>query len=103
MDARRIVVDGIEYAPVIQMGDIKIVVLNCGFIYVGRVEIVNAEMIIRGARNIIRWETTRHLGELVNGPLEKTKLGDSCVVKCFLSQVIYTIEVNQNEWNKHIS
>ena len=103
-----IVVDGVRYVPETSTGDIKILVMERGFVYVGRatqgpepgtdVTLVT----VRGARALIRWGTTEHLGQLVEGPLENTKLGASCIVRCLRSQVLHQIEVNQDAWSKHI-
>lgn len=101
---KEIVVDGIKYIPMQDFGPIKIVVLERGFVYVGRVESDIADDItIRGARSLIRWGTTEHLGQLVNGPLPNTKLGSSCTVQVRRGQVIHMIEVNNDAWNKHIA
>lgn len=99
---REIIVDGKRYIPAEECGKIKIVVMERGFVYVGRVDDVDDPVTIRNARALIRWGTNNHLGQLVNGPLPNTKLGASCTVRCFLRQIIHAIEVNQDAWNKHI-
>ena len=99
---KEITVDGVRYAPVDDSGEIKIVVLERGFVYVGRCSEVmddgGDKITIRDARSIIRWGTTEHLGELVDGPKENTKLGASCTVMARVQQVIHMIEVNQDAW-----
>ena len=104
---KHIVVDGVRYIPEADCGPIKIVVLERGFIYVGRVEVngtgPNETVSIHGARSLIRWGSSQHLGELVDGPLEGTKLGASCDVRVRQNQIIHTIEVNQDAWTKHCS
>jgi len=99
---REIVVDGKRFVEACG-GDIKIVVLERGFIYVGRVEESESEITIFGARSLIQWGTSQHLGELVNGPTVKTKLGSPCTVRSRKSQVIHMIEVNQDVWAKHVN
>ena len=80
---KTVVIDGVTYAPVEdEMGDIQIAVLERGFVYVGRFENDGSTVTIRSARAIIRWGTSAHLGELQNGPLENTKLGEACTVRC---------------------
>ena len=100
-----VTIDGRRYIPVEDAGEIKIVVLERGFIYVGRVDEGDpVDITIRGARALIRWGTENHLGELVNGPLDSNRLGDSCVVKArWNPQVIHRIEVNQDAWASTIS
>jgi hypothetical protein len=101
---KEITIDGERFVRACESGQIKIVVLERGFIYVGRVsEEGDPNVTIHGARSIIRWGTSQHIGELVDGPLEKTKLGSPCTVQCRVPQVIHMIEVNQDAWNKHIS
>lgn len=102
---KSIVVDGVTYVPANEGGPIKIVVIERGFVYVGRVEDNDGcdgeTVTIRGARSLIRWGSSQHLGELVNGPLENTKLGAPCIVRVRESQIVHVIEVNQDAWKQH--
>lgn len=52
----------------------KIVVLDRGFVYVGKVADEGENLRITNCRNIRRWGTTKGLGELVEGPTKDTKL-----------------------------
>lgn len=52
----------------------KIVVLDRGFVYVGKVADEGENLRITNARNIRRWGTTNGLGELVSGPTDDTVL-----------------------------
>lgn len=98
-----VTVDGRRFVPAEECGEIKIVVLKRGFVYVGRHSEADGVTMIRGARSIIRWGTTQHLGELAEGPLSNTKLGASCTVTANTTpQVLHAIEVNQERWNEHI-
>jgi hypothetical protein len=100
---KTITVDGVQYVPLQETGPIKIVVIERGFVYVGRVCPNEKGCTIHGARSLIRWGSSQHLGELVGGPLKETKLGASCTVLVTESQIIHMIEVDQNAWNKHIT
>ena len=52
-----------------------IVVLDRGFVYVGKTEVDDSWCVITEARNIRQWGTTQGLGELaLNGPQPKTVL-----------------------------
>lgn len=94
-----VVIDGKRYVAADSLGgEIKIIVLERGFVYVGQVKEELSHTVIHNARAIIRWGTTKHLGELTNGPLENTKLGDRCTINVKDSKIIHTIEVNQNAW-----
>lgn len=100
---KELMIDGECWVRARDGGPIKIVVLERGFVYVGRVDEEGDPIVtIHGARCIIKWGTTRHLGQLVAGPLTDTKLGDACTVQCRSSQIVHMIEVDQNGWAKHI-
>lgn len=80
-------------------GDIKIVVLDRGFVYIGAVEMDADFVTIKKARNIRSWGTSKGLGELVNGPLSGTKLDFVGTVKCPARALISLIDVEQAKWN----
>ena len=94
-----ITVDGRRYIPADESGEIKIIVLERGFVYVGHYAEDGDKATITDARSLILWGTSEHLGELVGGPKEKTKLGAVCTVTARLSQIIHTIEVSQDGWS----
>ena len=102
---KTVVIDGVTYAPLeeMEMGEIQIVVLERGFVYIGYFENDGKTVTIRGARAIIRWGTSAHLGELQGGPLTNTKLGQACTVRCLASQIIHCVEVNQDVWTKYFN
>lgn len=83
-------------------GDIKIVVLDRGYVYVGYVtepETEGGMIIIKNAKNIRQWGTTKGLGELVNGPLANTKLDNVGTVRAPARALISLIDVEQTKWN----
>ena len=79
-------------------GDIKIVVLDRGFVYVGHVSFDGDFVVVHDARNIRCWGTTKGLGELVTGPLQKTIIDAVGVVKAPLRALISIIDVDQSKW-----
>ena len=80
-------------------GDTKIVVLDRGFIYVGRVDLSDENFcVITQAKNIRQWGTTKGLGELVNGPLSGTKLDQVGTVRAPMRAVISMIDVVTTKW-----
>lgn len=96
---KEIVVDGVVYVPKSQPSrDWKICVLDRGFSYIGRVEIVGDMLKIHDARCLIRWGTAKHLGELTNGPLAATKLGATCNVEAPITALVHMIEVKEEKW-----
>jgi hypothetical protein len=79
-------------------GEIKIVVLDRGFVYIGRVEETDNFVVIRNASNIRVWGTSKGLGELVNGPLANTKLDKVGTVRAPNRALISLIDVEQSKW-----
>ena len=69
-----------------------IVVLDRGFVYVGDVSCDSDWCVIRNAKNIRVWGTTKGLGELVGGPTSKTVLDTVGTVRAPMRAVISVIE-----------
>ena len=80
-------------------GDIKIVVLDRGFVYVGNIAKEDDFIVIKNAKNIRQWGTTKGLGELINGPLKNTKLDAAGTVRAPFRALISLIDVEQKAWN----
>lgn len=84
-------------------GDIKIAVLDRGFVYIGRVQLHrddfgNSWVILNNAKNIRIWGTKNGLGQLVNGPTAETKLDTVGTVRVTLKALISLIDVDQKAW-----
>ena len=79
-------------------GDIKIVVLDRGFVYVGNVAESDDFLYMTNAKNIRVWGTTKGLGELVNGALSGTKLDYVGSLKIPARALISIIDVKQSAW-----
>jgi hypothetical protein len=99
-----IVIDGQTYVPKDSIvrsyeGDIKIVVLQRGWVYIGRFERNGNDCKLHNAYNIRSWGTTKGLPELVNGATTYTKL-DKCegIVEFDWLTVVHTITVNPSKW-----
>jgi hypothetical protein len=80
-------------------GDIKIVVLDRSFVYVGMVSFDDDFVVIKKAYNIRRWGTTKGLGQLSSGPTSSTVLDHYGIVKAPLRALISIIDVEQDKWN----
>ena len=80
-------------------GDIKIVILQRGWIYVGRFERNGNDCKLHNSYNIRSWGTTKGLPELVHGPTSTTKL-DKCdgIVEFDWLTVVHTIVVDKTKW-----
>lgn len=105
LNVNEVEVNGVKYVrkdsiqSVEYTGEIKIVVLQRGWVYIGRFERTGNDCKLHNAYCIRQWGTTKGLPELVNGATTSTKL-DKCegVVEFDWLTVIHTITVNQNKW-----
>jgi hypothetical protein len=97
-------IEGVVYVPKDSIkkeftGDIKIVILQRGWIYIGRFERDGNDCKLHNASCIRTWGTTKGLAELVNGATSLTKL-DRCegIVEFDWFTVVHTITVDQTKW-----
>ena len=81
---------------------VQIVILDRGFVYVGRVTTDSEWCYIKNAQNIRVWGTSRGLGELVDGPLASTRLDKTGNVKAALRAVIGFIAVEESKWTNSL-
>lgn len=79
-------------------GDVKIAVLDRGFVYVGHVTYDGDFLVLSKAKNIRYWGTTKGLGELVNGPLKDTKTDVVGTVRIPMRALISLIDVAASKW-----
>ena len=80
---------------------IKIVVLQRGWVYIGRFSQTGSQCKLNNAYGIQTWGTTNGLPELVNGATSATKLNkcDGEVTFHELS-VLFTIDVKESAWKQ---
>ena len=78
---------------------IQIVVLDRGFIYIGRVKTDKDWCYMADASNIRAWGTSKGLAELVDGPLPNTKLDKAGNVRANIRSVIHLIACKESVWN----
>ncbi len=84
-------------------GPVKIVVLQRGWVLVGRYrEVSETEHELTGANVIRFWGTTKGLGELVAGPTTTTRL-DACGRASFHPQtVVFRLDCEEDGWKTRI-
>lgn len=85
-------------------GDIKILILQRGWVMIGRLEKNGSECKLHNASVIRNWGTTKGLGELATeGKKKDTKL-DKCggVVEFDYLTVVASITVNQDLWKNEL-
>lgn len=82
-------------------GEIKIVIMQRGWVYIGRFERKGNDCKLHNAYCIRTWGTTKGLPELVNGATSSTKL-DKCdgIVEFDWLTVVHTITVDQSKWKQ---
>lgn len=79
----------------------QIVILDRGFVYVGDVATEGDWIVIRNAKNVCRWGTSRGLGELAKeGPKPETKINPAGTVRAPLRAVIGLLECEASVWIK---
>lgn len=79
----------------------QIVILDRGFVFVGDVAIDGDWLVIRNAKNIRRWGTTKGLGELANeGPKAETKIDHAGTVRAPMRSVVGLLECEASSWIK---
>ena len=102
-----IVVEGKTYLPADSVqeyeGAIKIVILQRGWVMIGKFERNGNDCKLHNASVIRKWGTTNGLPELCNGKLSDTIL-DKCygVVEFDYLTVIATIAVNEEKWKNSL-
>jgi hypothetical protein len=77
----------------------QIVVLDRGFVYVGDVSLEEDWCVIREARNVRYWGTSRGLGQLaLEGPQSGTRLDKVGTVRAPMRAVISLIDTEARLW-----
>lgn len=81
--------------------EIKIAILQRGWVYVGRFERNGSDCKLTNAKNIRRWGTTKGLGEIAqNGPTSNTVLDDYGTVEFDYLTVVNLISCSQEKWGQ---
>jgi hypothetical protein len=81
-------------------GDLKIVVLQRGWVLIGKFERSGSDCKLHNAAVIRSWGTTRGLGELaLEGPKESTKI-DPChgLVEFDILTMVLSISAKEDRW-----
>jgi hypothetical protein len=86
-----------------KQAEIRIVIAQRGWVFIGRVSREEHEIVLRDAKGIRRWGTTKGLGELWSGPKANTVLDDAGTVRLHPLQCIAQIDVDQAKWDEVLS
>lgn len=82
---------------------LKIVVIDRGFVYIGKVTTDAEWCKITGCKNIRKWGSTKGLGELVNGPLGDTVLDACGDLNIPIHALISIMGVVEEKWTRSLS
>ena len=86
------------------MDKIKIVILQRGWVYIGRFSQEGDMCTLTDAYNIRKWGTTKGLGQIaLKGKQEDTQLDKTGKVTFHILTSVAIIDVNQKLWNKEFS
>lgn len=81
-------------------GNVKIVILQRGWVFVGRFSKNGSECVLENAFCIRQWGTTKGIGELVAGPTSTTKLDEVGTVRFNELTIVAAIDADENGWKK---
>lgn len=103
---KNITIDGVEYTPVKKegSGEVRIVVLQRGWVVVGYYSREGDNCKLQKASVIRNWGTTKGLGEIAeDGPKKDTKLDPTNGLVEFhrLTEVL-TLVAEESEWKPHL-
>jgi len=84
------------------MSNVRIVVAQRGWVFVGEVEQTENEVVISKAKNVRRWGTTKGLGELSTGPKSATVLDDAGTVRLHPLAVVAQIDCDAEAWRARL-
>lgn len=94
-----VTIDGVVFERQKPQTQIRIVVMDRGFIVVGRVDEVGDYIVITDAKCVRRWGTTGGLGQLATGgPLNGTVLDRQPTTRVHKLQVVQIIDCEDEKW-----
>ena len=95
-------IDGVQYQKVEAEDErLRLVIVdNRGLTFIGRCRLDGNDewMLIRDARCVIYWGTTKHVAELVKGPTTKTQFGLARDVRIRCQNVIAVYDCEEEGW-----
>jgi hypothetical protein len=97
---KTVVIDGVEYTEKTShvCSPVRIVVLQRGWVCVGRWGQDGSQCWLNDAHVIERWGTTKGIGELVTGPTAKTVLRHAGHVRFHELAIVLTVSCKEAAW-----
>jgi len=93
-----IVVDDVTYRPVTEPAETRIVILQRGWVMVGRWSRDGDDCTLTDAKVIRRFGTTKGLGELACGPVSQTKVDAAGTVRFHILTMVASIDCALGSW-----
>jgi hypothetical protein len=95
---------GVTETPEIEQGgDIRIVILQRGWVMVGRYYKKGSDCSLKNAYVIRNWGSTKGLGEIAeNGPTDKTVLDSTPEVNFHELTVIASLKCKESKWDTKV-
>jgi hypothetical protein len=98
-----VLIDGVRYVRESQTSEIKILVLQRGWVVVGRVKKDGPQVIVTGGGVVRRWGTKQGLGELATkGPLTNTVIDPADVIETHELGIVCVFNCEVGKWSQHI-
>lgn len=103
MTMKKIILDGIGYVRAdsipVPIGDVKIVILQRGWVFVGRLSKDDEQYTLNNAKVVRVWGTSKGLGEIaLNGPTTKTILDPAGTVEFHALTVVAILNADESKW-----
>lgn len=82
--------------------DIRIVILQRGWVAVGRFVKNGSDCELQQASVIRKWGTTKGLGQLISGPLSDTTLDPAGTLRFHELAIVASLDCEANKWQAHL-
>lgn len=99
MNPTELTIDGVHYRADTGPAETRIVVLQRGWVVVGRYSEGGDEIVVTDAKVIRRWGTTTGLGQLCSGPLADTVTDPAGTVRAHRMSVVMTMDCEDGSWS----
>jgi len=98
---KTVMIDGVKYVEQAAPSNLRIVVLDRGFVVVGEVAEEGDYIVISNCSNVRRWGTSAGLGQLaMEGPQQNTKLDKQPRTTVHKLQVVQQIDCEVSAWKR---
>jgi hypothetical protein len=85
------------------MNDVRILVLQRGWVAVGKYTQEGDEAILNQAKIVRRWGTSKGLGEIAeNGPTDKTVLDSAGKLRANVGMIVLQLQCEASKWDAHL-